>query len=380
MLEVKSASLDLLCELINRQSLTPDDADCQKIIGKRLSAIGFNLAPMKFGNVDNLWARKGNERPLLVFAGHTDVVPTGPIDHWHTPPFKATVKDAYVYGRGAADMKGCIASMITGCEKFIAEHPNHKGSIAFLITSDEEGTAENGTVKVIEKLQARNEKIDWCLVGEPSCVSTLGDTIKIGRRGSLSGNLTIHGIQGHIAYPQKSANPIHLFSGALKELCEIEWDKGNPYFQPTSFQISNINGGTGADNVIPGELKIMFNFRFSPEVTPEQLKTKIEDILKKHKLNYSITWRLSGNSFITGKGKLSDAICKAIKSVQKIDAELSTTGGTSDGRFIAKTGCEVAEFGLINATIHKVNECASVVDLDKLSEIYKKTMENLLLN
>ncbi len=378
MLEIKSSTVALACELINRQSLTPDDAGCQKLIGDRLAAIGFSLEQMRFGEVDNLWARRSNKSPLFVFAGHTDVVPTGPVEQWQTPPFTATIKDGHLYGRGACDMKGCIAAMIVACEKFVAEHPKHSGSIAFLITSDEEGVAKDGTVKVVEALEARKEKIDWCLVGEASSADVLGDTIKVGRRGSLNADLTIHGVQGHIAYPDKAANPVHLFSPALTELCKTEWDKGNQYFQPTSFQISNIHGGTGAENVIPGDLKVTFNFRFSSELTAEQLKASVEQILKKHQLKYSINWRLSGNHFLTPKGKLASALSKAIKSVQNIDAQLSTTGGTSDGRFIATTGCEVAEFGLINATIHKVNECASLVDLDKLSKIYKQTLENLL--
>jgi succinyl-diaminopimelate desuccinylase len=379
-LETKSSSVALTCDLINRQSVTPNDAGCQKLIGDRLAAIGFSLEHMRFGEVDNLWARRGNASPLFVFAGHTDVVPTGLVEQWQTPPFEATIKNGHVYGRGACDMKGNIAAMIDACETFVAEHPKHLGSIAFLITSDEEGVAKDGTVKVVEALEARKEKIDWCLVGEPSCVDTLGDTIKVGRRGSLNGDLTIHGIQGHIAYPHKAANPIHLFSAAMTELCQTEWDKGNEYFQQTSFQISNIHSGTGADNVIPGDMKVIFNFRFSSELTAEQLKTRVEEVLKKHNLKYSIQWRLSGNPFLTRKGKLAAALTKAIKSIQNIEPELSTTGGTSDGRFIATTGCEVAEFGLINATIHKVNECASVADLDKLSEIYKQTMENLLLS
>ena len=299
------------------------------------------------------------------------MVPPGPLEQWQTAPFKATIRDGHVYGRGACDMKGCIAAMIDACEKFVNEHPKHPGSIAFLITSDEEAVATDGTVKVVKALEARNEKIDWCLVGEPSSAETLGDTIKVGRRGSLNADLTIHGIQGHIAYPHKAANPIHLFSDAMTELCKTEWDKGNSYFQPTSFQISNINAGTGADNVIPGDLTITFNFRFSSELTAEQLKTRVDEILKKHGFKYSIQWRLSGNPFLTRNSKLAPALTKAIKTVQNIEPELSTTGGTSDGRFIATTGCEVAEFGLINATIHKINERASVADLDKLSEIYR---------
>ena len=379
MLETKSPCLDLTCELINRPSITPNDAGCQKLIGEKLSKIGFSLENMPFGEVDNLWARRGTASPLFVFAGHTDVVPTGPVEQWKTPPFEATIKDGYVYGRGACDMKGCIAAMINACESFIAQYPEHPGSIAFLITSDEEGVAKDGTVRAIETLETREEKIDWCLVGEPSCVDNLGDTIKVGRRGSLNADLTIHGIQGHIAYPHKAANPIHLFSAAMTELCQKEWDKGNSFFQPTSFQISNINAGTGADNVIPSDLSVKINFRFSSELTADQLKTQVEELLKKHKLKYSINWRLSGNPFLTGKGKLASALTKAIKAVQNIEPELSTTGGTSDGRFIATTGCEVAEFGLINATIHKIDECVSLTDLNKLSTIYKATLENILL-
>lgn len=380
MLETKSTSIALTCDLINLPSVSPDDAGCQKLIGEKLSAIGFSLEHLRFGDVDNLWARRGTSSPVFVFAGHTDVVPAGPKDQWQSPPFKATLRDGHVYGRGACDMKGCIAAMIDACEKFVAEHPKHKGSIAFLITSDEEAAAVNGTVKVVETLEARKEKIDWCLVGEPSCVDTLGDTIKVGRRGSFSGDLTVHGVQGHVAYPQKSANPIHLFSAAMTELCQTEWDRGNEYFPPTSFQISNINAGTGADNVIPGDLKVLFNFRFSSEQTTDKLKTRVETILQHHQLKYSLTWRLSGNPFLTKNSKLAAALQKSIKTVQNINSELTTTGGTSDGRFIATTGCEVAEFGLINATIHKINECASLSDLDKLSEIYKQTLENLLLN
>ncbi len=379
MLKTESATVALASELIACNSVTPDDAGCQKIIGKRLETLGFHLEHLRFEDVDNLWARKGKSAPLFVFAGHTDVVPTGPIANWDTPPFEPTIKDGYLYGRGAADMKGPLAAMVTACEKFIAQHPNHPGSIALLITSDEEAMALNGTVKVVELLKARNEKIDWCIVGEPTCAKTFGDTIKNGRRGSLTGFLTIKGVQGHIAYPQLCVNPIHKFSGPLLELCEEKWDDGDEYFQPTSFQISNINGGTGADNVIPGELKIIFNFRFSPAVTHEVLRVRVEDILKKHKVEYEIKWHLSGNSFITRRGILVEAISKAIKSVANIETELSTTGGTSDGRFIATTGCEIIEFGPINATIHKVNESVLASDLDKLSEVYKQTMERLLL-
>ena len=378
MLETMFPVLELAEELIACQSVTPEDAGCQPMIAKRLEALGFTIEKMRFGDVDNLWARRGKEGSLLVFAGHTDVVPTGPIEQWQTPPFVPTTKDEYLWGRGACDMKGALAAMVVACEKFITKHPHHKGSIAFLLTSDEEGTAVNGTVKVVEALQSRNEKIDWCIVGEPTCTGTLGDTIKNGRRGSLIGDLTVHGIQGHVAYPHLAANPIHLFVPVLIDLCQKKWDAGNEYFQPTSFQVSNINAGTGAENVIPGELKVKFGFRFSPEVTAQQLQENVAAILQKHGLKCDIKWRLSGNPFLTRKGKLVDAISKAIRSVKQIDPELSTSGGTSDGRFIATTGCEVVEFGLINATIHKVNECAAVADIDALSEIYKQTMENLL--
>lgn len=378
MLETVSTALELAKSLMACQSVTPDDAGCQIMISKKLQALGFTIEKMRFGDVDNLWARKGNEGSLLVFAGHTDVVPAGPAEQWQTPAFIPTTKDGYLWGRGACDMKGALAAMVDACEKFITAHPDHKGSIAFLLTSDEEGTAVNGTAKVIEALQARHEKIDWCIVGEPTCTNTLGDTIKNGRRGSLIGDLTVHGIQGHVAYPHLAANPIHLFGPALIELCKQNWDNGNEYFQPTSFQISNINAGSGAENVIPGELKVKFGFRFSPEISAEQLQTNVAEIMQKHNLKYDINWRLSGKPFLTRKGKLVEAISKAIHSVKEIHAELSTSGGTSDGRFIATTGCEVIEFGLINATIHKVNECTAIADIDALSEIYKKTMENLL--
>jgi len=373
-----SATFDLACDLISRPSVTPDDMGCQEVMIQRLEAIGFTIERLRFDDVDNFWARRGTEGPLFAFAGHTDVVPTGPKDQWHSDPFKPEVRDGLLYGRGAADMKGSLAAMVTACEQFIAEHADHKGSIAFLITSDEEGPSINGTVKVIEHLEARGEKIDWCLVGEPTSTDQVGDIIKNGRRGSLGCQLTVHGVQGHIAYPHLAKNPIHLFSPALTELAEIEWDQGNDYFPATSFQVSNINGGTGATNVIPGDLKVIFNFRFSTEVTEQQLREGVETILDKHQLNYTIDWTLSGSPFLTPPGTLVNATIVAIKNATGIDAELSTSGGTSDGRFIAPTGSQVIELGPLNDTIHKINECVNAKDLDKLSAIYEGILKKLL--
>lgn len=376
--EVMSSAVALASSLIACPSVTPDDAGCQTLIAQRLIPLGFKIENLRFGDVDNLWARKGKDGPLLVLAGHTDVVPTGPLEDWQSNPFTPTIVDGQLIGRGVSDMKAPIAAMVVAVEEFLIAHPDHKGSIAFLITSDEEAIAVNGTVKVVELLQSRNEKIDWCILGEPSCHKFVGDTIKNGARGSLIGDLVVHGIQGHIACPQLAANPIHLFSSLLTELCEKKWDNGNEYFEPTSFQISNINAGTGAENIIPGELKVKFNFRFSTELTADWLKSNFEEMLKKHGLKYDISWRLSGNPFLTPKGTLVNAIARAVKAVKGVDPKLSTAGGTSDGRFIAITGCEVVEFGLTNATMHKVNECAAVTDIDALSEMYKLTMENLL--
>ncbi|MEO5572960.1 MAG: succinyl-diaminopimelate desuccinylase, partial [Gammaproteobacteria bacterium] len=373
-----SATLELLKDLIARRSLTPDDAGCQQSIAMRLQALGFKIEHLRFGDVDNLWARRGTQAPLFAFAGHTDVVPTGPLDQWHSDPFTPTLRDGYLYGRGAADMKGGIAAMVTAVERFVKEHPNHQGSIAFLITSDEEGPSVNGTVKVIEHLEARNEKIDWCVIGEPTCVNTVGDTIKNGRRGSLTGKLIVHGTQGHVAYPHLAANPIHLFSNALADLCAQSWDQGNEFFPPTTFQISNMHAGTGADNVISGDLEIVFNFRFSTEVTPEQLKARVESLLNKHELKYDLDWRLSGHPFLTPKGALVHAARAAIKEVAGIETDLSTSGGTSDGRFIAPTGAQVMELGVVNASIHKLNECVHVAELDTLSAIYERMIKNLL--
>ncbi|MEO5702824.1 MAG: succinyl-diaminopimelate desuccinylase [Gammaproteobacteria bacterium] len=373
-----SATLDLAIDLISRPSLTPHDAGCQQLIASHLSPLGFTIEHLRFGEVDNLWARRGKQGPLFAFAGHTDVVPTGPLDQWHSGPFTPTLRDGYLYGRGAADMKGGIAAMITAVGRFISEHPDHAGSIAFLITSDEEGPSIDGTVRVVEHLEARGEKIDWCIIGEPTCVKTVGDTIKNGRRGSLTAKLIVHGTQGHVAYPHLAANPIHLFSVALAELCAQTWDQGNEFFPPTTFQISNMHAGTGADNVIPGDLEIVFNFRFSTEVTPETLKNRVGNILDKYKLKYDLSWRLSGHPFLTPEGRLVEATRAAIKKVMAIDTELSTSGGTSDGRFIAPTGAQVVELGVVNATIHKLNECVKVTELDALSSIYQGTLENLL--
>jgi len=372
-------TLQLALDLMSRPSVTPDDEGCQAVMIQRLEKLDFQIEKLRFGDVDNFWARRNTEGPLLVFAGHTDVVPTGPIEKWNIHPFKPEINDGILYGRGAADMKGSLASMIIACENFITQHPDHPGSIGFLITSDEEGPSINGTVKVIEHLEARNEKIDMCLVGEPSSTHKLGDVVKNGRRGSLSGNLTILGEQGHVAYPHLAENPIHTATPALTELVTEQWDKGNDFFPATSFQISNINSGTGANNVIPGECGIMFNLRFSTEVTVEQLKQRIEAILNKHPFKYELEWVLSGHPFLTPKGELVEATCKAIKDICGYDTELSTAGGTSDGRFIAPTGAQVLELGPLNATIHQVNEQVSANDLITLSKVYCKMMEHIFI-
>ncbi|MCL4315572.1 MAG: succinyl-diaminopimelate desuccinylase [Gammaproteobacteria bacterium] len=374
-----SSTLELLKELIARCSLTPDDAGCQQLIAQRLAPLGFKIEHLRFGDVDNLWARRGTQAPLFVFAGHTDVVPTGPLDQWKSDPFMPTLRDGYLYGRGAADMKGGIAAMVTAVERFVAQHPKHPGSIALLITSDEEGPSTHGTVKVVEHLEARKEKMDWCLIGEPTCVKTVGDTIKNGRRGSLSGKLTVHGVQGHVAYPHLALNPVHVSARALADLCAEQWDRGNEFFPPTTFQISNIHAGTGADNVIPGNLEIVFNLRFSTELTPEKIKQRVLTLLDKHSFKYDIEWRLSGQPFLTPKGALVDAARSAIKEVAGIEADISTSGGTSDGRFIAPTGAQVLELGVVNASIHKLNECVNVNELDALSVIYERIMQKLLL-
>ncbi len=373
-----SATLDLAKDLIARASVTPDDFGCQEAMIARLEPLGFGIERLRFGDVDNFWARRGDEGPLFVFAGHSDVVPTGPLDQWQSPPFVPTIRDGLLYGRGAADMKGSLAAMITACERFIRSHPNHAGSIGFLITSDEEGPSINGTVKVVEHLEARNEKMTWCLVGEPSSVKTTGDMIKNGRRGSLNAKLTVHGTQGHVAYPHLADNPIHRVTPALTELCAAQWDQGNEFFPPTTFQISNINSGTGATNVIPGNAVLLINFRFSTAVTAEQLKQRVIDILDRHSVRHTLEWTLSGNPFLTEPGDLVAAVQRSIQRVRHFDTELSTGGGTSDGRFIAPTGAQVVELGPINATIHQVNECVSVAELDQLSEIYENILVNLL--
>jgi succinyl-diaminopimelate desuccinylase len=373
-----SPTLALTLDLIRCPSVTPVDANCQELMIQRLEAIGFHIERLRFGEVDNFWARRGTTEPVFAFAGHTDVVPTGTLSAWHSEPFQPEIRDGVLYGRGAADMKGSLAAMVVACEQFVAKHPNHRGSIAFLITSDEEGVATDGTVKVVEHLEARQEKMTWCLVGEPSSTTTIGDVIKNGRRGSLNASLTVIGVQGHVAYPQLADNPIHRIAPALAELTAEVWDNGNPFFPATSFQISNINSGTGATNVIPADVKVLFNFRFSTEVTAEQLKARSEAILQKHGLKYDIVWNLSGLPFLTAKGELVAASVAAIKEVVGIDTELSTSGGTSDGRFIAPTGAQVLELGPINATIHKINECVNVADLDTLAEIYEGILVRLL--
>lgn len=374
-----TATLDLAKQLISIPSVTPDDMGCQKIIADRLSKIGFKIENLRYGEVDNLWARYGTQSPLFVFAGHTDVVPTGPVEKWRSDPFTPTIVNDVMTGRGTADMKSSIAAMVCACENFLQDKKEIVGSIAFLITSDEEGPATDGTVKVVEHLQNNNEKIDWCLVGEPSSTSTLGDVIKNGRRGSIGGDLTIHGVQGHIAYPHLAKNPIHLFADAMQALCNEVWDNGNDFFPPTSFQISNINGGTGASNVIPGDLNVQFNLRFSTEITDQAIRSRIEDILDEHQLDYTLDWALSGQPFLTPGGKLVEAAKQAIKSVCDIDAELSTAGGTSDGRFIAPTGAQVVELGPVNDSIHKIDENINITELERLTKIYTDILQRLLV-
>ncbi|MCH1930110.1 succinyl-diaminopimelate desuccinylase [Shewanella sp. A25] len=369
---------ELTKELIARPSVTPLDEGCQTLMAERLSAIGFNIEPMVFEDTTNMWARRGNDGPVFCFAGHTDVVPAGDISRWHTPPFEPTIIDGYLYGRGAADMKGSLAAMVIATERFVTKHPNHLGSIAFLITSDEEGPFINGTTRVIDTLEARNEKITWALVGEPSSTLKLGDVVKNGRRGSLTANLTVKGIQGHVAYPHLALNPIHTAAPFLAELSKTHWDNGNEFFPPTSMQIANINGGTGASNVIPGSLEVMFNFRYSTEVTAEILIERVESMLKAHELDYDIAWTFNGLPFLTGEGPLLDATRHAIRQVTGYDTDPQTTGGTSDGRFIAPTGAKVLELGPVNATIHKVNECVNIDDLEQLALCYEVILEQLL--
>lgn len=373
-----SKTLDLAKDLISRQSNTPLDAGCQELMISRLEPLGFKIERMRFGDVDNFYARRGANGPLLVFAGHTDVVPTGPVDKWHTPPFEPTIKDGMLYGRGAADMKSSCAAFITATEDFVAAHPDHHGSIGFLITSDEEGVAVDGTVKVVEALKARGEHFDYCIIGEPTSNKVVGDMIKNGRRGSLSGKLVVKGVQGHIAYPHLVKNPIHMVAPAIKDMVDTVWDQGNEYFPPTSWQISNMNGGTGATNVVPGEVEILFNFRFSTASTEQNLKERVYAILDKHELNYDLDWQYAP-PYITPRGNLVEAISEAIQECYNVSPELSTTGGTSDGRFIADICKQVIEFGPLNATIHKLNECVAVADIEPLKDTYRITLEKLLL-
>ncbi|MCQ8868643.1 succinyl-diaminopimelate desuccinylase [Vibrio splendidus] len=372
-----SPTLALAKDLISRQSVTPEDAGCQDLMIERLKALGFEIEVMVFEDTTNFWARRGTEAPLFAFAGHTDVVPAGPIEQWHTKPFEPTIVDGFLHGRGAADMKGSLASMIVAVEQFIAKHPNHTGSIGFLITSDEEGPFINGTVRVVEALMARGENIDMCIVGEPSSTEYVGDVVKNGRRGSITGDLTIKGTQGHVAYPHLANNPVHSSLLAINELATTEWDKGNDYFPPTSFQIPNVSAGTGASNVIPGEFNVQFNLRFSTELNNDIIVERITNTLDKYDFEYDLKWTFNGDPFLTDAGSLLDAIVDAVGHVNDVKPALLTTGGTSDGRFIARMKGQVVELGPVNATIHKVNECVKVADLEKLTDMYEKTLVNL---
>jgi succinyl-diaminopimelate desuccinylase len=373
-----SATLRLTEELIARASVSPEDGGCQALMIERLEALGFAIERMPFGPVENFWATHGSGGPVFCFAGHTDVVPSGPAEQWQSDPFRPSVRDGMLYGRGAADMKSGLAAMVTACEDFIGTHAAHGGTIAFLITSDEEGPSVDGTRRVVETLRGRGQSIDWCVVGEPSSESELGDTLKIGRRGSLSGRLTVHGVQGHIAYPQLADNPVHALAPALAELAARVWDRGNEHFQPTSFQVSNISAGTGAPNVIPGELKARFNLRFSTEQTIDSLKATVEELLRRHRVNYTLNWFVSGLPFLTVPGELSRTAARAIEEQLHLTPKLSTGGGTSDGRFIAPLGAQVIELGVVNATIHKVNECVRVADIDRLQRVYRRLLELML--
>ncbi|MEZ8235604.1 succinyl-diaminopimelate desuccinylase [Vibrio splendidus] len=372
-----SPTLALAKDLISRQSVTPEDAGCQDLMIERLKALGFEIEVMVFEDTTNFWARRGTEAPLFAFAGHTDVVPAGPIEQWHTKPFEPTIVDGFLHGRGAADMKGSLASMIVAVEQFIAKHPNHTGSIGFLITSDEEGPFINGTVRVVEALMARGENIDMCIVGEPSSTEYVGDVVKNGRRGSITGDLTIKGTQGHVAYPHLANNPVHSSLLAINELATTEWDKGNDYFPPTSFQIPNVSAGTGASNVIPGEFNVQFNLRFSTELNNDIIVERITNTLDKYDFEYDLKWTFNGDPFLTDAGSLLDAIVDAVGHVNDVKPALLTTGGTSDGRFIARMKGQVVELGPVNATIHKVNECVKVADLEKLTDMYERTLVNL---
>ena len=374
-----SHALELTRDLIARRSVTPADEGCQELIASRLAALGFHIEPLRFGNVENFWARRGSAGPVFCFAGHTDVVPPGPLEEWRSDPFAPTLHDGLLYGRGAADMKSGLASMVTATEQFVRAHGDHSGSIAYLITSDEEGPSVDGTKRVVQTLTERGEQIDWCVVGEPSSEQSIGDTIKVGRRGSLSGRLTVHGVQGHVAYPHLAENPVHTLAPALAELTRRVWDEGTLHFQPTTFQVSNLNAGTGAPNVIPGELKARFNLRYSPVQTLEMLKSAVEDILRRHGVRYTLEWYVSGEPFYTPPGVLSRAVGAAVAEVTGRQPQLSTGGGTSDGRFIRPHGAEVVELGVVNASIHKVNECVAVADIEALHRMYVNVLSNLLL-
>jgi succinyl-diaminopimelate desuccinylase len=373
-----SNTLELTQNLMARPSVTPADAGCQEVLIERLAAVGFQIERLRFGSVDNFWATHGTTEPLLCFAGHTDVVPAGPREEWHSDPFTPTIRDGILYGRGAADMKSGLAAMTTATEEFLRAQRRHRGTLAFLITSDEEGPSADGTKRVIQMLAARGAHIDWCVVGEPSSEIILGDTIKIGRRGSLSARLTVHGVQGHVAYPKLADNPIHRFAPALAELASRVWDEGNEHFQPTSFQVSNLNAGTGAPNVIPGELKARINLRYSPVQTLERLKDTVRNILAQHQVKHTLEWYVSGEPFFTAPGTLSAAVSAAVSAVAGITPKLTTGGGTSDGRFIAPHGAQVVELGVVNATIHKVNECVRIEEIDALHRMYVAVLQKLL--
>jgi succinyl-diaminopimelate desuccinylase len=373
-----SQTLELTQNLMARRSVTPADEGCQAVLCERLAAVGFKIEPLRYGNVENFWATHGSGGPVFCFAGHTDVVPTGPLEEWKTDPFVPTIRDGVLYGRGAADMKSGLAAMVTATEEFVRAHPKHRGTLAFLITSDEEGPSVDGTKRVAEMLAGRQERIDYCVVGEPSSEATIGDTVKVGRRGSFSGRLTVHGVQGHVAYPQLAENPVHTFAPALAELTARVWDNGNEHFQPTTFQVSNFNAGTGAPNVIPGELKARFNLRYAPVQTQEGLKDIVEGILRKHGVRYTLEWYVSGEPFYTLPGDLSNAVGTAVEAITGKRPKLSTGGGTSDGRFIAPLGAQVVELGVINASIHKVNESVRVADIDALHRMYLGTLKNLM--
>ncbi|KNC07206.1 succinyl-diaminopimelate desuccinylase [Pantoea sp. RIT-PI-b] len=369
--------IELAQQLIRRPSLSPDDAGCQALLIARLEAIGFNIEPMHIGDTLNFWATRG-QGETLAFAGHTDVVPPGDANRWISPPFEPSIRDGMLFGRGAADMKGSLAAMVVAAERFVAANPQHKGRLAFLITSDEEASAVNGTVKVVERLMARNERMDYCLVGEPSSTEIVGDVVKNGRRGSMTANLTLHGVQGHVAYPHLADNPVHRAMPALNELVDTVWDEGNEFFPPTSMQIANVQAGTGSNNVIPGEFFVQFNFRFSTQLTDQMIKDRVAELLDRHQLRYTLEWNVSGQPFLTSRGKLVDAVVNAVAHYNEIKPQLLTTGGTSDGRFIARMGAQVVELGPVNATIHKINECVKASDLQMLSRMYQRIMEQLI--